>query len=150
MMKKTRGFRIVRTGSRLALVALSLTGLVFAANAQRAGQRPGQLPQQHPDRPTIRKRVYEKLAKADSCIEVLDFGCARGRLDELIAMDLSNYETAQYWNLLAYVQYAEGDATGAATSYENLLMLSGLPTRIREIALRALEQLHEQSGQRQT
>lgn len=149
MMEKTQAFLNVRTGSRLALVALSLIGLAFAVNAQRAGQRPGQLPQQHPDRPIIRERVYVKLAEADSCIEVLDFGCARERLDELIAMHLNNYETAQYWNLLAYIQYAEGDATGAAMSYENLLMLSGLPTRMRETALRALEQLYEQSGQQQ-
>lgn len=39
MMDKRRSFSIVRAGSRLAL-ALSLTGFVFAANAQRAAQRP--------------------------------------------------------------------------------------------------------------
>lgn len=152
MMDNARRLSISGIGGRLVL-AMSAIGAALIVNAPLAQQRAeqGASPEAEAARaspaPAIRESVYKLLNEAEACTDADDVDCARERLAEVSAMDLSDYETALYWRFVGYVEFEQNNSAEAAAAYENVLDQPNLPLALQQESLRTLGRIYSGMGQ---
>ena len=130
------------------LVAAVLLALAVTLNAPSAQQSNVLDVDESGVVPAVRESVFQGLAAAQACVERDDLACAHARLNEVFAVkDLNSYETAQYWNFLAFVQFGENDPVAAAVSYEQVLAQAGIPEPFRRGTLQSLVRIYRQTRQ---
>ena len=81
--------------------------------------------------PPLRNAVLEKLAEAQDFAEKKDYAAAMRVLDDMLAEDAeinpNSYETANIYNLYAWLIYAQGNYEGALTYYHKLIAQPDIP-----------------------
>ncbi len=88
--------------------------------------------------------VFEKLQEGQELVDAKDYA---GALDLMQRMrkkrkKLSVYESAQVWNLTAYVYYLQEDYKQATVAYRTLLEQGELPEALIQSTLKTLAQLY--------
>src|SRR5690606_35142333 len=133
----------------LSLISAQLAlGGVLVVSQEAAAQRAAEGQQQEQETrrtPAMREIVYQRLAEAQACAEMDDWGCARDKLNQLTRMrDLNSYELAQVYTLEAYMAFENEDIDGAISAYEKVLQQPDLPVSIEQNAMYTLAQLYAQ------
>jgi tetratricopeptide (TPR) repeat protein len=136
------------------LVAVGAMTLVLPAHAQRAGADSQESQANAPTRrtPAIREKVYQRLSKAQECIDLdpPDMGCVTSSLSEVREMtDLAPYERAQMWNFYAYVYFEQDNYPEAIKAYEQVLMQEELPEAMEQQTMYSLATLYVQQEEYQ-
>ena len=87
--------------------------------------------------------VFEGLQEAQEMIEANHYGDGLARLRKLREIsDLSDYETAQTWNLTGYAYYLQEDYARAVKSYAKVIAQGDLPEGLIQSTLKTLSQLY--------
>ncbi len=87
--------------------------------------------------------VFEGLQEAQTAIEAKQYNNGLASLQKLRESgDLSEYETAQIWNLTGYAYYLQENYPRAIQSYEKLLAAGELPEALVQSTLKTLSQLY--------
>jgi len=87
--------------------------------------------------------VYEKLQAAQALVEKKDYRAALALTGEALGgkKALSAYETAQVWNLTAYIHYLQEDYARASEAYAKVLAQPDLPEALVQSTLKTQAQL---------
>lgn len=87
--------------------------------------------------------VFEKLQAAQALLEKKDYRGALAATAELRGKaELTPYETAQVWNLAAYVHYLQEQYGEAIAAYEKVLAQPDLPEALVQSTLKTQAQLY--------
>jgi tetratricopeptide (TPR) repeat protein len=88
--------------------------------------------------------VYKKLQKAQVLIEEKKYSEALTELASIRSRKkrLSSYESAQSWNVTAYVYYLQENHKQAINAYNKLLEQSDLPEALTQSTLKTVSQLY--------
>ena len=90
------------------------------------------------------QQVYEELMEIQELVEAEDFPPAHEKMRDLQQgkKKLSDYESAQIWNLSGYAYYLQERYDDAIRSYERVLAQPDLPEALQQSTLKTLAQLH--------
>jgi tetratricopeptide (TPR) repeat protein len=94
---------------------------------------------------SMRETTYKELAKAQEAAEEENYSEAIRILDKLGKDELNSYESAQTFNLYAYIYFAQDNYPKAINSYERLLQLDDLPEALETGTIYNLGQLYFQT-----
>ncbi len=121
-------------GTALALTALSAPQAVSAEEeSQEKTKRTVAMSQP----------VFKKLQKANEHVEAKEYAEALKLVKELQGRKkLSVYESAQVWNLNAYIHYLQENYTESIRSYEKILTQGEIPEALTQSTLKTLAQLY--------
>jgi tetratricopeptide (TPR) repeat protein len=87
--------------------------------------------------------VYEKLVEAQEKVEAKDYNGAHAIVTQLRGKGkLSVYESAQIWNLTAYIYYLQERYRDAIGAYEKVLAQQPIPEALVQSTLKTLSQLY--------
>jgi tetratricopeptide (TPR) repeat protein len=87
--------------------------------------------------------VYEKLQEAQEFVDAKNYAEARQVLKALLKKtNLTGYESAQIWNLTAYIHYLQERYTDAIAAYQQVLVQRQLPEGLVLSTLKTLSQLY--------
>jgi len=143
-----RGSRVVRKlwvslfSAQLAMAGVLLVGSADVLAQDSEGSQ-GQ--QETRKTPAMREMVYQRLAKAQECVEKDDYNCAQEELQQLGRIrDLNSYETAQMHYFYAYIYVNQDKYNEAISAYERVLQQPDLPISLEQDAKLALAQLYVQ------
>lgn len=94
----------------------------------------------------MRQSVYEKLQEAQQLLEAKDYAgslkVVEGIRSGKSGKSLSSYETAQSWNLQAYIYYLQEDYQASIKGYEQVLAQPDLPEALVQSTLKTISQLY--------
>lgn len=87
--------------------------------------------------------VGKKMLEIQAQVEAKDYSTAMAGLNKLrTRKNLSPYETAQIWNLTAYMHYLQERYTDALNAYENVMAQPDLPEALQQSTLKTMSQLY--------
>jgi len=89
------------------------------------------------------QQVYEALTEIQELIEAEDTSTALVKIKALQSKKkLSDYESAQIWNITGYAYYLQEDYKNAINAYQQMLKTPELPEALQQSTLKTLAQLH--------
>ena len=93
--------------------------------------------------PTMRERVYTKLAEAQLAAEEKRLGDALELIEDISKMkNLNTYELAQMHSFNAFIYYSQENYSASINSYRKVLDQEGLPEALELSTLYTLAQLY--------
>ncbi len=93
--------------------------------------------------PLIRKKIYDKLTKAQEFVNAKKYEQATAILDKINdGRHLNNTEKAQLWNFYAYIAFSQDHYKEAIAAYNKLLQQPDLQLGVRTSTIYTLSQLY--------
>jgi tetratricopeptide (TPR) repeat protein len=122
----------------MLLVAAALLG-GFAGAAQNKDKDSGASKKTF----AMSQPVYEKLQKAQELVTAKEYSKGLEMLSDLRKKtNLTGYESAQIWNLIAYTHYLQERYPDAIKAYEQVLVQTELPDALVLSTLKTLSQIY--------
>ena len=93
--------------------------------------------------PLIRKKIYDKLTKAQELVNAQKYAEATAILDKINdGRRLNNTERIQLWNFYAYIAFSQDKYKEAIKAYNTMLELPDLQTGVKTSTIYTLSQLY--------
>ena len=93
--------------------------------------------------PLIRKKIYDKLTKAQDLVSAQKYAEAKAILDKINdGRRLNNTERIQLWNFYAYIAFSQDNYKQAIKAYNKMLSLPDLQLGVRTSTIYTLSQLY--------
>jgi tetratricopeptide (TPR) repeat protein len=119
----------------VSFVSITVSTDVYAAKKESARKKN--------KAPLIRKKIYDKLTKAQEFVSAKKYAEAKKILDQINdGRRLNNTERIQLWNFYAYIAFSQDNYPEAIKAYSKMLSLPELQLGIRTSTIYTLSQLY--------
>ena len=119
----------------VSVVSITYTDVAYAAKKKEEKKKN--------KAPLIRKKVYDRLVKAQEHMEAQQYAEAVGQLKRIEGMSrLNETEKAQLWNFYAYIYFSQEKYLQAINAYKKLLEQPNLQEALKASTLYTLSQLY--------
>jgi len=126
--------------SALLSLSVSFVAISYPADVQAAKK---DAERNKSKAPLIRKKIYDKLTKAQDFVNAQKYAEAKAVLDKINnGRRLNDTEKAQLWNFYAYIAFSQEKYKEAITAYNTLLEQPGLQPQVRISTIYTLSQLY--------
>ncbi len=120
----------------VSFLSVTISGDVLAAQKDAAKKKKNKAP-------LIRKKIYDKLTKAQDFVTAKKYQEATAVLDEINnGRRLNNTEKAQLWNFCAYIAFSQDKYKEAIIAYNKLLEQPELQLGVKTSTIYTLSQLY--------
>ncbi len=122
-------------------LTISISSIVITSDVQAAEKKNSD--KKKSKAPLIRKKIYDKLTRAQELVQAKQYAEAKAILDKLNdGRRLNNTERIQIWNFYAYIAFSQDDYPQAIKAYNTMLDLPDLQLGVKTSTLYTLSQLY--------